>query len=205
MNYNFDKLKELNPDSIKKADPKDYILLLAHSLRLGALYKAKFFVWMANNNYELLEQDTEALEYLLKETIAIHKKASNEIAETNIDYLDNIFYLTLKNLGKFSEADCISLSLVLLSYISYKSELIENEEYLEIRDWLVPYKIMVSQSKLKAEELYNQYKTTICERPEDVKLLSKLGKGISMPYPDDNLILEAFKEITYDAESWEKE
>ena len=31
MNYNFDKLKELNPDSIKKADPKDYILLLAIS------------------------------------------------------------------------------------------------------------------------------------------------------------------------------
>lgn len=205
MNYDFDNLKDLSVDNVKSMDPKDYLLLLTHALRLGALYKAKLFVYLANNTYELMDQDEESIQYLLKEIISIHKKATSEILETNIDYLDNVFYVLLKSTGKFTEADCISLSLVLLSFVSYKSDLIENEEYLEIRDWLVPYKIMVSQSKIKAEDLISLYDTQVSDKPEYVKLLAKLGKGTVMPYPDKSLILEAFKEITYDAESWEKE
>ena len=85
-------LNNLTVENIKNSDPKDYITLLSHALRLGALYKAKFFMWLENNNYELIAQDEETLEHFIKEVISIHKKAASEADESNIDFIDNIFY-----------------------------------------------------------------------------------------------------------------
>ena len=198
-------LNNLTVENIKKSDPKDYITLLSHALRLGALYKAKFFMWLENNNYELIAQDEETLEHFIKEVISIHKKAASEADESNIDFIDNIFYSVLKDTDKFTEADCISLSLVLTAFVSYKKDLISNEEYLEIRDLLVPYKVMISQCKCKAEDLHKSFIKASEGNQDNIKLLSKLGKGIENPFPESDVILEAFKEITYDEKSWEKE
>jgi len=198
-------INNLTVESIKKSDPKDYITLMSHALRLGALYKAKFFMWLENNNYELLAQDDEVLEHFIKELINVHKKASNEVSESNIDFIDNIFYSVFKSSGKFSEADSISLSLVLLAFVSFKKDLISNEEYLEIRDLLVPYKVMISQCVIKAEDLNVLYIKEINDNDLNIKLLSKLGKGIETGLPSNDIVFEAFKEITYDEKSWEKE
>ena len=99
----------------------------------------------------------------------------------------------------------MSLSLVLLAFISFKTDLISNEEYLEIRDLLVPYKVMISQCKCKAKDLFEIYKKTIADSKQNTKLLCKLGKGIETSLPSDDIILSAFEEITYDEKSWEKE
>ena len=197
--------KELSVANIKGSDPKDYITLMSHALRLGALYKAKFFMWLENNNYELIAQDEETLEHFIKEALNVHKKAYDEAEESEVYFADNIFYEVLKETGKFTEADCVSLSLVLLAFISFKSDLISNEEYLEIRDLLVPYKVMISQCKCKAKDLFDIYKKQIQESDGNTKLLCKLGKGIETGLPGDDIILSAFEEITYDEKSWEKE
>lgn len=202
---NTTNIKDLTIEKIKQSDPKDYITLLSHALRLGALHKGKFFMWLENNNYELIAQDDDTLEHFIKELIAIHKKAENEAVEAELDFMDNIFYTVFKKTGKFSEADCISLSLVLLAFVSFKTELISNEEYLEIRDLLVPYKVMISQCKIKADDIYKIYKEETAGYEGQTKLLCKLGKGIERELPSDEIILEAFKEITYDQKSWEKE
>lgn len=201
-NENF---KNLKIETIKNSDPKDYITLMSHALRLGALYKAKFFMWLENNNYELIAQDEETLEHFIKELISVHKKAESEASETEIDFMDNIFYSVLKETDKFTEADCISLSLVLMAYVSFKKELITNEEYLEIRDLLVPYKVMISQCKVKPGKLLKIYKEAVNDYTGNTKLLCKLGKGTECEIPSDDIIIEAFKEITYDQQSWEKE
>ena len=197
--------KDLNINSIKGGDPKDYITLMSHALRLGALYKAKFFMWLENNNYELIAQDEETLEHFIKEALNVHKKAYDEDNDSDIYFADNIFYEVLKETGKFSEADCVSLSLVLLAFISFKTDLISNEEYLEIRDLLVPYKVMISQCKCKAKDLFEIYRKIIADSNQNTKLLCKLGKGIETNLPSDDIILSAFEEITYDEKSWEKE
>ncbi|MBP5494480.1 MAG: hypothetical protein J6X97_05235 [Lachnospiraceae bacterium] len=197
--------KDLNVANIKGADPKDYITLMSHALRLGALYKAKFFLWLENNNYELIAQDEETLEHFIKEALNVHKKAYDEAEERELYFADNIFYEVLKETGKFTEADCVSLSLVLLAFVSFKSDLISNEEYLEIRDLLVPYKVMISQCKCKAKDLFDIYKKHIKNCEGNTKLLCKLGKGIETSLPGDDIILSAFEEITYDEKSWEKE
>ena len=197
--------KELSVANIKGSDPKDYITLMSHALRLGALYKAKFFMWLENNNYELIAQDEETLEHFIKEALNVHKKAYDEAEESEVYFADNIFYEVLKETGKFTEADCVSLSLVLLAFVSFKSDLISNEEYLEIRDLLVPYKVMISQCKCKAKDLFDIYKKQTQESDGNTKLLCKLGKGIETGLPGDDIILSAFEEITYDEKSWEKE
>ena len=197
--------KELSVSNIKGSEPKDYITLMSHALRLGALYKAKFFMWLENNNYELIAQDEETLEHFIKEALNVHKKAYDEAEESEVYFADNIFYEVLKETGKFTEADCVSLSLVLLAFVSFKSDLISNEEYLEIRDLLVPYKVMISQCKCKAKDLFDIYKKQTEESDGNTKLLCKLGKGIETSLPGDEIILSAFEEITYDEKSWEKE
>ena len=197
--------KELSVANIKGSDPKDYITLMSHALRLGALYKAKFFMWLENNNYELIAQDEETLEHFIKEALNVHKKAYDEAEDSEVYFADNIFYEVLKETGKFTEADCVSLSLVLLAFVSFKSDLISNEEYLEIRDLLVPYKVMISQCKCKAKDLFDIYKKQTEESDGNTKLLCKLGKGIETSLPGDDIILSAFEEITYDEKSWEKE
>ena len=197
--------KELSVSNIKGSEPKDYITLMSHALRLGALYTAKFFMWLENNNYELIAQDEETLEHFIKEALNVHKKAYDEAEESEVYFADNIFYEVLKETGKFTEADCVSLSLVLLAFVSFKSDLISNEEYLEIRDLLVPYKVMISQCKCKAKDLFDIYKKQTEESDGNTKLLCKLGKGIETSLPGDEIILSAFEEITYDEKSWEKE
>ena len=47
-----------------------------------------------------------------------------------------------------------------MAYVSFKSNLITNEEYLEIRDLLVPYKLMISQCKTKSSNLNKVYLDT---------------------------------------------
>ncbi|MBO7375057.1 MAG: hypothetical protein J6U09_04525 [Lachnospiraceae bacterium] len=198
-----DNIKELNVKKIKELDPKEYICLLSHALRLGALYKAKFFMWLHNANYELISlDDDEAIEHFIKELLSVHKKALTEADESNLDFLDNVFFLVFKETNQFSEADCISLSLVMLAYVSFKADLISNEEYLEIRDLLVPYKVMISQCKVKSEDLFKSYLSKISES-DKVLLLAKLGKGIESELPNPELVKEGFKEITYDEKSWE--
>jgi len=197
--------KDLNLSNIKGVEPKDYITLMSHALRLGALYKAKFFMWLENNNYELIAQDEETLEHFIKEALNVHKKAYEEDSDNDIYFADTIFYSVLKETGKFTEADCVSLSLVLLAFISFKTDLISNEEYLEIRDLLVPYKVMISQCKCKAKDLFEIYKSKVENSNGNIKLLCKLGKGIETSLPSDDIIMAAFEEITYDEKSWEKE
>ena len=203
--FSKEAFKELSVANIKGSDPKDYITLMSHALRLGALYKAKFFMWLENNNYELIAQDEETLEHFIKEALNVHKKAYDEAEESEVYFADNIFYDVLKETGKFTEADCVSLSLVLLAFVSFKSDLISNEEYLEIRDLLVPYKVMISQCKCKAKDLFDIYKKKTEKSDGNTKLLCKLGKGIETSLPGDDIILSAFEEITYDEKSWEKE
>lgn len=197
-------IKGYTVKSLKEADPKEYLLYIAHALKIGAENKAKFFMWLDNNNYEIIAQEDEALDHLLKESLAVYKKSvSDEFAE--IPFIDDYFFKAFEKTESFNETDIIGLSLTLLGFVSFKMKLIEEEEYLEIRDLLVPYKIMISQCKIKKEVLFENYKEAIKEAPSSVRLLSKLGKGIVIDFPDEELIKEGFAEITYDKESWEKE
>lgn len=204
MIFNEQNIKGYNVKSLKEADPKEYLIFIAHSLRYGACHKAKFFMWLDRNNYEIKEQDEETVNALLKEALSVFKKSLTD-DNPEIEFFDQILYKVFEKTGLFAEADMIGLSLTLLSFISFKKELISEEEYLEIRDLLVPYKIMISQCKIKPEKLFLTYKEIITDSDLQIKLLCKLGKGIVCDLPSDDLVKEAFKEITYDRESWEKE
>ena len=198
-------LSDLKVENIKNSDPKDFLLMMSHALRMGALYKARFFMWLENNNFELIAQDEEILKNFIKESTNVVKKAKDEQIEGDAEFADEIFYKVLKETGKFTEADCVSLSLVLMAFISFKTDLITNEEYLEIRDLLVPYKVMISQCKCKAKDLLDIYKKIIENNDGRTKLLCKLGKGTEVSLPDESVVLAALEEITYDEKSWEKE
>ncbi len=203
MVFNENLIKSYSAETLKKEDPNTYLLFLAHALRYGALYKAKFFMWLDFDNYDIIGQEDEALDKLLKESLSVYKKASSD-ENPEADFLDVYFQKMFEETGLFKETDVLGLSLTLLSFISFKSKLLDEEEYLEIRDLLVPYKLMISQCKIKPEKLYSNYKEVI-KGQSKVKLLSKLGKGVVCELPEDEMIKEALKEITYDKESWEKE
>ena len=49
------------------------------------------------------------------------------------------------------------------------------------------------------------YKDSVSDFEGNTKLISKLGKGVEVALPDESIILEGLKEITYDEKSWEKE
>lgn len=204
MIFNEQTIKEYTPSVLKNADPKEYLLYIANSLNLSAKNKAKFFMWLDFDNYEITAQEDEALEHLVKENLSTLKKSQTDEFK-DIPYIDEFFYKAIEKTNAFVEYDTIGLCLTLLGYISFKSNLLDEEEYLEIRDLLVPYKLMISQCKIKDEVLFNNFKEVISDYNGSVRLLTKLGKGVVCDMPGDDLIKDAFKEITYDKDSWEKE
>lgn len=197
-------IKEYTPEVLKKADPKEYLLYIANSLKLSAKNKAKFFMWLDFNNYEIIALEDEALEHLCKENLAVYKKSQSD-ENVEVPFIDEFFYKAIEKTGSFTDYDMIGLSLTLLGYVSFKANLLDEEEYLEIRDLLVPYKLMISQCKIKDDVLFKNFKEVVSDYVGNIRLLTKLGKGIVCEMPCDDLLKEAFKEITYDKDSWEKE
>lgn len=195
--------KEINYEQIKAFEPKQYLFFMANCLRNAAGYKANLFVWIENNNYEILSLDEETINHLIKEECGVLKKEQTELNDS-VDYIDKIVCAVFEKTALFEDFDCISLSMVCTAFLSYEMKLISEEEYLEIRDFLVPYKLMISQCKTKSDKLLEIYKSLNNEEVINAKLYSKLGKGIEQQI-DISLIKKAFDEITYDEKSWEKE
>ena len=95
--------------------------------------------------------------------------------------------------------ECVALGSVAAAYISYKRGKLSTEEYYEIRDMFVPFKLPISIDDIDAEQIAELTKSDKKALDGGIKfiLLKRVGKAYIDTGVTREEILEGIREIEY--------
>ena len=98
--------------------------------------------------------------------------------------------------------ECVALGTVCAAYISWKRQLLSDDEYYEIRDMFVPFNLPISVDGISPKEVLELTKSDKKMDAGQIKfiLLKKVGKAVIDTSVTDDDILNAIKEIYYSEE-----
>ena len=179
----------MTAESLISLSEREYYSKIADFLEAGLLYNSGFYSWIIKNMYEIFDKDKETLQTLLtkygkiKKTIDLENPFINPI----IEYFETTY----------SYGEAKALALVISSFISWKMNLIEMDEYYEIRDMFVPFNLPISVEADRIDDLYA--KILEC-KPEKFILFNRIGGGFTDADVSNELIKEALNELNYTPE-----
>lgn len=186
----------------KDCEPEKYLISLSNALKLGIDVSASYYSYIVSNMYEILDKDDSFLPEFSEKSVRFNGKRIKELSSQDFNgciYVNSLFAEFLEGTGKFKEWDVVSLSCVLSSFISFKSDLLENDVYYEIRDMFVPFGMSISQTKINVDELMAGFAEFFKDYSDKKFLLPvKLGKSTVAESLSDELIKAAFEEIYFD-------
>jgi len=170
----------INTEKLFHLDEAEFFHLIAYSMRFALENSSNLYGFIINHLYELCDLDHDTLEELFEAIYKVHdKNLRNKTKEERqkISFMELLsdFYLSLDDYASF---DCEAFGCITGAYLSYRMELLQTEDYYEIRDMFVPFGLPISQTKHNKEELFKLF-TDYLKSREDVDrtlILSRIGK-----------------------------
>lgn len=211
--FKMPKLVYMNLDTLKTLDDRQYFAGFAEVMKHGLIKDAKFYTWLIENMYEICERDMEVLEELVLRSCSIKKavveKDPTEQGDRALLNFGHTIGHAIEKAKNFEllHGECISLGMVAAAYISWKRDLIDMEEYYEIRDMFVPFYLPISIDGIDAEEILCLTKSDKKAEDGTIKfiLLNRIGKAFIDKTVTEEEILAALKEINFDEEDMMRE
>lgn len=195
----------INLNTLKTLPAREYFAGFAEIMKAGLIADSKFYMWLIDNMYEICEMDEKALEEMLSQSINIKKsiverdpyekgdRALLNLGHTIGHAIESFFK------GEYLHGEAISMGIVGSAFISWKMNLIEMEDYYEIRDMFVPFNLPISFEASDTSEimdiLYKDKKNT--KDCINMVLLKKIGKAVLVENISPDLIKQAISELNF--------
>ena len=202
---NYPKAIFIDTDNLFNLEETEFFHLIAYSMRFALENSSNLYGFIINHLYELCDLDHDTLEELFEAIYKIHdknlrNKTKEERQRISLMEVLSDFYLSLDEYASF---DCEAFGCITGAYLSYRMELLQTEDYYEIRDMFVPFGLSISQTKHNKEELFKLF-TEYLNTREDLDrtlILSRIGKLGDVFDPESVFFNENLFESVYFDES----
>lgn len=176
---------DLTYEALAALADKEYYSKISEIIITALYSQQKFYMSIINSMYEIFDKDEDTLNTIL-EKYNKYRKALN-IQFPVADSLSQYFK------DEYSYGDVLALDTCINACLSYKSGIMDKDDYLEIRDMFVPFNLPISIQVDSIEPLFELIK----ENKDKIVLLDKIGKiHEDAVITDENLKL-ALEEINF--------
>lgn len=164
------------------------------------------YEWLISNMYEICERDPETLLSMIKRSCEIKKEVvENDPTEQGeralLNFGHTIGPCNRENSLAFrcAMANASPSGCVAAAYISWKKELIEMEEYYEIRDMFVPFNLPISADDLDVAKIVALTKSDKKMRGGKIRfvLLDRIGHARIDDTVTDEEMTAAIEELNF--------
>ena len=202
------KLVYMNLAVLKDLDGRQYYAGMAEVLKSALLRDGVLYEWLLSNLYEICDREPETIEEMILRTCTIKKNiVEKDPYEKGDRALLNLGHTLGHAIEKYKNfqllhGECVALGTVCAAYISWKRQLLSDDEYYEIRDMFVPFSLPISIDGISPKEVLELTKSDKKMDAGQIKfiLLKKVGKAVIDTSVTDDDILNAIKEIYYSEE-----
>lgn len=202
------KLVYMNVGALKELDDRQFYAGFAEVMKHGLIKDASFYEWLLDHMYEIFDRDMEVCEEMVMRSSGIKKlvveKDPTEKGDRALLNFGHTIGHAIEKAKHFEmlHGECIALGMVAAAFISWKRESISMEEYYEVRDMFVPFRLPISIDDTDPQEILTLTKSDKKMDGGQIKfvLLKKVGKAYVDRTVTDEEILQAVKEICFSEE-----
>lgn len=195
------KLVYMNISALETLDLKQYYAGYGEILKHGLIKDLNYYVWILENLAEIYIHDPAVLEEVIYRSCQIKKQVveedpmeKNQRALLNFGHTLGHAIEKLMNF-KLLHGECVALGMVAASYISWKRNLIEKDEFLELRDMMVAFRLPITLEGITKEDIVSASKLDKKMDGNHIKfiLLDGIGNAVIDTTVTDEEMLEALE------------
>ncbi len=202
------KLVYMNVGALKTLDERQFYSGFAEVMKHGLIKDAAFYEWLLENMYEIQDRDPDVLTEMIMRSCSIKKlvveKDPKELGDRALLNFGHTIGHAIEKAKNFElyHGECVALGAVAAAYISWKHNWLSMDEYYEVRDMFVPFKLPISIDDIDPEEILALTKSDKKMAAGQIKfvLLKKIGKAVIDMNVTDEDILNAVNEIYFSKE-----
>ncbi len=203
--FKMPRLVYINTSTLKSLDARQFYSGMAEVMKYGIIMDASFYEWIISKMYEIHDREPEVLEEMIAHSCSCKQRIverdpfeQGDRALLNFGHTIGHAIEKAKNF-ELMHGECVALGSVAAAYISYKKGRLSMEEYYEIRDMFVPFKLPISIEDIDAEHILKLTRSDKKATESGIKfiLLKRVGKAYIDVNVTDEEITEGIKEIEY--------
>lgn len=206
--FHMPRLVYMNLSVLKDLDGRQYYAGMAEVLKSALLKDAGFYEWLIGNLYEIHDREPAVVEEMVFNTCTIKKNiVEKDPYEQGDRALLNLGHTLGHAIEKYKNfellhGECVALGTVCAAYISWKRQLLSDDEYYEIRDMFVPFNLPITIDDIEPEEIVKLTRSDKKMEQDGIKfiLLKKVGKAFIDKTVTDDEMLAALREIHFTEE-----
>lgn len=195
----------MNLSVLKTLDDRQYACGMAEILKHGLIKNASYYEWLITNFEEIESRETGIIEDMIYESCLVKKavveKDPTEKGERALLNFGHTLGHAIEKYKNFTmlHGECVALGCVAAAYISWKREMLSDEEFYEIRDMFVPFSLPISVSDINPQEIIALTKADKKMEQGKIKfiLLKKIGKAVIDNTVTEEEMQAALQEIIY--------
>ncbi|MCR5673202.1 MAG: 3-dehydroquinate synthase [Lachnospiraceae bacterium] len=173
-------------DTLKTLPDREYSSGIAEILKAGLIKDAAFYEWLIDNFSEIMQRQSDKVAGMLYKAISIKQFfVTKDPYEKNERMILNFGHTIGHALEKYfdfkySHGQCVALGSVASAYISWKRQMLSDEEFYEIRDMFVPFDLPISIDDIDIDEVCANIGHDKKNTDDGLKfiLLKKIGKAV---------------------------
>ncbi len=194
----------MNTAFLKSLPKRQFASGMAEILKHGLIREASYYEFLVNNFNEINDQESEVLEKMIKRSCEIKAfVVEQDPTEMGMRAILNFGHTIGHAIEKYMNftmlhGECVALGIIAASYISYKREYISTEEFYEIRDMFLPFKLPLSlPDDADPAEILKLTKSDKKMDGDKIRfiLLKKVGKAAIDTTVTDEEILDALDQL----------
>ena len=197
------RLVYMNMNTLKSLPAAEFACGMGEVLKTGLICDAEFYEYVLEDHEAVSALDTKALAKMIRRCCEIKAgvverdpKEQGERALLNLGHTVGHAVEKLKDF-KLLHGQCVAIGLVAAAYISWKRELLTEEEYNKIKKGCLLYDLPVSADGLDAAAVLAATKKD--KKMEQGQIKFVLMKGIGNSFIDrsvsDEELMEGIREI----------
>lgn len=185
--FHMPRLVYTNVSVLKELDERQFASGFAEVMKHGLIKDRKYYGWLLENMYEIDDRDPEILREMVYRSCVIKKKVvEKDPTEQGERALLNFGHTIGHGIEKASNfallhGECVALGCIAAADISRMHHLIDEDEYLEIRDMFVAFHLPITLRGIDftADEVVENTKSDKKNVSGTLRfiLLDKLGKA----------------------------
>lgn len=203
--FKMPKLVYMNMKTLSSLDARQFYSGMAEAMKYGLIMDASFYEWILSKMYEIHDRDSDTLAEMVLHCCSCKQRiVERDPYEEGDRVLLNFGHTIGHAIEKYKNfellhGECVALGCVAAAYISWKREKLSMEEYYEIRDMFVPFKLPITVEDIDPEEILKLMRSDKKASNGQLKfiLLKKVGKAYIDTMITDEELIAGINEIRY--------
>lgn len=203
--FHMPRLVYTNVSALQELDERQFASGFAEVMKHGLIKDRKYYEWLLENSYEIDDREPEILREMVYRSCVIKKKVvEKDPTEQGERALLNFGHTIGHGIEKASNfallhGECVALGCIAAANISYRHNLIGEDEYLEIRDMFVPFHLPIAlrEIKFRAKDVVENTKSDKKNASGTLRfiLLARLGKAVIDETVTEEELLQAVEDL----------